>query len=56
MPHVDDIWYVGRARTEGAHGEFLAWHMLVPWDHRGQKYLTMLNDYQTWSEEPLMQA
>ena len=19
MPHLDDIWYVGRARTEGAH-------------------------------------
>ena len=21
MPHLDDIWYVGRARAEGAHGE-----------------------------------
>ena len=21
MPHLDDIWYVGRARTEGAHGD-----------------------------------
>ena len=20
MPHLDDIWYVGRARAEGAHG------------------------------------
>ena len=21
MPHLDDIWYVGRARAEGAHGD-----------------------------------
>ena len=21
MPHLDDIWYVGRARVEGAHGD-----------------------------------
>ena len=28
--HLDDIWYVGRARAEGAHGECWAWHMLVP--------------------------
>ena len=21
MPHLDDIWYVGRARPEGAHGD-----------------------------------
>ena len=21
MPHVDDIWYVGRARAEDAHGD-----------------------------------
>ena len=21
MPHLDDIWYVDRARTEGAHGD-----------------------------------
>ena len=21
MPHLDDIWYVGRARYEGAHGD-----------------------------------
>ena len=20
-PHLDDIWYVGRVRTEGAHGD-----------------------------------
>ena len=29
--------YGGRARAEGAHGEFWAWHMLVPWDHWDQK-------------------
>ena len=23
MPHLDDIWYVGRARAEGAHGDHL---------------------------------
>ena len=28
-----DIWYVGGPRTEGAHAEFWAWHMLI-------KYLT----------------
>ena len=56
MSHPDDIWYVGRARAEGAHAEFWAWHMLVPWDRRGKKCSTMLYDYQTWSEEPLMQA
>ena len=22
MPHLDDIWYVGRARAEDAHGDF----------------------------------
>ena len=22
MPHLDDIWCVGRARAEGAHGDF----------------------------------
>ena len=27
MPHLDDIWYVGRARAEGAHGGL----------HRGQR-------------------
>ena len=27
MPYLDDIWYVGRARAEGAHAEFWAWHM-----------------------------
>ena len=21
MPHLDDIWYVGRARGKGAHGD-----------------------------------
>ena len=21
MPHLDDIWYVGRARAEDAHGD-----------------------------------
>ena len=21
MPHLDDMWYVGRARAEGAHGD-----------------------------------
>ena len=21
MPHMDDIWYVGRARAEGAHDD-----------------------------------
>ena len=21
MPHLDNIWYVGRARAEGAHGD-----------------------------------
>ena len=21
MPHQDDIWYVGRARAEGVHGD-----------------------------------
>ena len=21
MPHLDDIWYVGRARAEGAYGD-----------------------------------
>ena len=21
MPHLDDIWYVGRARAKGAHGD-----------------------------------
>ena len=37
MPYLDDIWYhLGRARAEGAHGEFWAWHMLVPWDCWGQ--------------------
>ena len=36
MPYLDDIWYVGRARDEGAHGEFWPWHMLVPWDPWGQ--------------------
>ena len=29
MPLLDDIWYVGRARAEGAHAEFWAWHMLI---------------------------
>ena len=29
MPHLDDIWYVGRARAEGAHGDL----------HGGQKSL-----------------
>ena len=28
--HLDDIWYVGRVRAEGAHAEFWAWHMLGP--------------------------
>ena len=23
MPHLDDIWYVGRARAEGVHGDTL---------------------------------
>ena len=29
MPYLDDIWYVGGARVEGAHAEFWACHMLI---------------------------
>ena len=29
MPYLDDIWYVGGARAEGAHAEFWARHMLI---------------------------
>ena len=41
LPYLDDIWYVGGARAEGAHGEFgaWAWHMLVLWDPFGSKML-----------------
>ena len=37
MSHLDDIWYVGRARAERVHAEFWAWHMLVPWDPWGKQ-------------------
>ena len=30
MPHLGDIWYVGRARAEGAHAEFWAWYCWSP--------------------------
>ena len=56
MPYLGDIWYVGRVRAKGAHAEFWAWHMLVPWDTWGQKCLTVIYDHQIWSEETLMQA
>ena len=29
MPYLDNIWYVGGARAEGAHAEVWAWHMLI---------------------------
>ena len=29
MSYLDDIWYVGGARAEGAHAEFWACHMLI---------------------------
>ena len=29
MPYLDDIWYVGGARTESVHAEFWAWHKLT---------------------------
>ena len=53
---LDDMWYVGRAKAEGEHSEVWAWHVMIPRDHWGQKCKTMLYDYQTWSEESLMQA
>ena len=33
MPHLDDIWYVGRAKAEGAHGELDGgqWSSEVKW-------------------------
>ena len=27
MAYLDDIWYMGGPRTEGAHDEFWAWHI-----------------------------
>ena len=33
MPHLDDIWYVGRARAEDAHGDLDGgqWSSEVKW-------------------------
>ena len=29
MTYLDDIWYVGGARSEVTHAEFWAWHMPI---------------------------
>ena len=29
IPYIDDIWYVGGARAEGAHAEFWVWHHML---------------------------
>ena len=29
MTYLDDIWYVGEARSEVAHAEFSAWQMPI---------------------------
>ena len=41
MPNLDDIWFLVRARVEGAHAEFWAWNMLIKfWEwHMLIKYL-----------------
>ena len=52
MPHLDDIWYVGRARAEDAHGDLDGGQRSseVKWG----KLSAMATIF--WSKEALMQA
>ena len=54
MPHLDDIWYVGRARAEGAHGDLDGGQKSseVKWG----KLCAMATIFGQWSKEALMQA
>ena len=51
MPHLDDIWNVGRARAEGAHGD-------LDGGQRSSevKWGKLCYSYHIWSKEALMQG
>ena len=54
-PDRSQIWTPDRY-GRGKCNEGVDWGSEVPGDPRGQKCSAMLYDYQTWSEEPMMDA